>query len=76
MVTQLKLNYMKKSLLKLYPNSLIYSLFSNSNSNSTISQVLGKKIYFFRYGNIFNSMPIFFQYKPTEFSTIYGSQFY
>ena len=76
MVTQLNLNYMKKSLLKLNPSTMIYSSFSNSNPNPTISRILGKKIIFFRYGNIFDSAPKFFRYKSTGFSTLQESQFY
>ena len=67
---------MKKSLLKLYPSTMIYSSFSNSNPNPTISRILGKKIIFFRYGNIFDSAPKFFRYKSTGFSTLQESQFY
>lgn len=66
---------MKKSLLKLYPSTMIYSSFSNSNSNPKISRILGKKIIFFRCVNIFDSALKFSRYKPTEISAFHGSQF-
>lgn len=66
---------MKKSLPKLYPSTMMYFSTSNSNSNPNISRILGNNFNFFRCGNIFDSAPKFFRYKPTTISTFHQSQF-